>query len=137
MPPEGCSSRRSTSSAAPSGSARTTKQPAWRPTSFGSTSTNLLSPGRLPLHHERLGPPDAPAVLFLHGITESRRYFSARVAPLAGPFHLVLPDLPGFGLSPKPVVSYSVGLFVEAVRSFVEAGGLAGRPLHLVGHSLG
>ena len=89
------------------------------------------------LHSVRLGPPDAPAILFIHGITESHRYFTTRLSSLAGPYHLVLPDLPGFGYSPKPVIHYSVDTFVDAIRSFVVTEGLAGRPLHLVAHSLG
>ncbi|PYT06686.1 MAG: hypothetical protein DMF49_10420 [Acidobacteria bacterium] len=97
----------------------------------------MIRPSALALHYRRIGPDSAPAVLFLHGITESHRYFASRLAGLAGPFHLVLPDLPGFGLSPKPVVSYRIDLFVDAIRAFVEEGELSERPLHLVGHSLG
>ena len=89
------------------------------------------------LHYVRLGHEEAPAVLFLHGITESHRYFKRRVKPMARAWHLVLPDLPGFGHSPKPVVPYRIELFVDAVRKLVLRSGLADRDLHLVGHSLG
>jgi len=92
---------------------------------------------RFDLHHLRVGPEEAPVVLFIHGITESHRYFSRRVAPLAKSFHLLLPDLPGFGRSPKPVTPYRVDFFVDAVRSLLVRLELADRPLHLVGHSLG
>jgi len=73
----------------------------------------------------------------LHGITESRRYFTRSVAPLADRFELVIPDLPGFGLSPKPATRYSIDLFRDAVREFVEHHGLDDRPIHIAGHSLG
>jgi pimeloyl-ACP methyl ester carboxylesterase len=76
-------------------------------------------------------------VLFLHGITESRRYFARAIAPLALRFDLVIPDLPGFGLSPKPATRYSMDLFRDSVRAFLEQHGLHEQPLHLVGHSLG
>lgn len=89
------------------------------------------------LNYARLGREDLPAVLCLHGITESNRYFTTRVGSLAESFHLVLPDLPGFGLSPKPVIDYRVETFARAVRTFIEEQGLEARPLHLVGHSLG
>ncbi len=89
------------------------------------------------LHYVELGPRDAPAVLFLHGITGSRRYWQKKVRPLAGEFRLILPDLLGFGLSPKPHVEYTIELFRDSVRALIEELGLAGRRIVLVGHSLG
>ena len=89
------------------------------------------------LHFLRRGRPQAGTVLFLHGITESRRYFSRPVAPLADRFELIIPDLPGFGLSPKPLTRYSMDLFRGAVREFLVHHGLHDRPLDVVGHSLG
>ncbi|HXI03002.1 MAG TPA: alpha/beta hydrolase, partial [Candidatus Saccharimonadales bacterium] len=64
-------------------------------------------------------------------------YFRGRVAPLASKYRLIIPDLPGFGLSPKPRVDYDPVFFRDSVRSFLTAEGLAGRPCVLVGHSLG
>jgi len=89
------------------------------------------------LHFVRTGGGHAGTVLFLHGITESRRYFADSVAPLAKRFDLVIPDLPGFGLSPKPSTRYSIDLFRDALRTFLEHHDLARRPIHIVGHSLG
>ncbi len=76
-------------------------------------------------------------ILFLHGITESLRYFERRVAALGDRYELLIPDLPGFGLSPKPVARYSMDLFRDAVDSFVDARVDRAAPLHIVGHSLG
>lgn len=90
-----------------------------------------------PLHADRLGDPNAPPIVFLHGITGSRRYFRARVASLASKYRLILPDLPGFGLSPKPHVEYTPKFFRDSVRSFMETEGLTGRPVTFIGHSLG
>ena len=59
------------------------------------------------------------------------------MATLSGRYRLVIPDLPGFGLSPKPHVDYTPIFFRDSVRRFMEAEGLAGRPVVLVGHSLG
>ncbi len=89
------------------------------------------------LHYVERGPADAPPILFLHGITGSRRYWQRRVRPLARDFRLILPDLIGFGLSPKPHVDYTMELFRDSVRSFLEEIGLADRPLAIVAHSLG
>lgn len=89
------------------------------------------------LHSITLGRGRGPTVLFLHGITESRRYFERPVSPLADRFELVIPDLPGFGLSPKPLTRYSMELFRDSVREFLVHRGLHERPIHMVGHSLG
>lgn len=89
------------------------------------------------LHSITLGRPGGHVVVFLHGITESRRYFERPVSTLADRFELVLPDLPGFGLSPKPLVRYSMDLFRTSIREFLVHRGLHERPIHLVGHSLG
>ncbi len=92
---------------------------------------------RGPLHAVRLGNPSNPPIVFLHGITGSRRYWQRRVASLSIGYRLVIPDLIGFGLSPKPPVDYTVPLFASSVRGLLEAEGIAGRPQVLVGHSLG
>ncbi|TDI30338.1 MAG: alpha/beta hydrolase [Acidobacteria bacterium] len=89
------------------------------------------------LAHTVLGPPDGQVILFLHGITGSRRYFLKKVRSLADRYRLLLPDLPGFGDSPKPRTSYTVEFYRDEVRRMVEALGCADQPIHIVGHSLG
>ncbi len=84
-----------------------------------------------------MGDPSSPPIVLLHGITGSRRYFRSRFASLADRYRLVIPDLPGFGLSPKPHVDYTPVFFRDSVRRFLEAEGMAGRPSILIGHSLG
>jgi len=90
-----------------------------------------------PLHAVRLGDPAALPLVFLHGITGSRRYWQRRVAHLSRRYRVVIPDLLGFGLSPKPHVDYTIERFVRSVRGLLESEGIAGRPHILVGHSLG
>jgi pimeloyl-ACP methyl ester carboxylesterase len=89
------------------------------------------------LHFDEHGDKKNPAILFLHGITGSRRYWGKKVRPLAANYHLILPDLIGFGLSPKPHVDYTIDLYRDCVRSLVEELGLDDRPLAIIGHSLG
>ena len=89
------------------------------------------------LHYEDLGPRDAPVVVFLHGITGSRRYWRRGVGRLSRSFRLILPDLLGFGLSPKPHLEYTMEVYRRSVRSLVEGLGLDRRPLMFVAHSLG
>jgi len=89
------------------------------------------------LHFVESGRREAPVVLFLHGITGSRRYWQKKARRLAVDYHLILPDLLGFGLSPKPQVEYTMDLFRDSVRGLMEELRLGDRPLMLVGHSLG
>jgi pimeloyl-ACP methyl ester carboxylesterase len=89
------------------------------------------------LHYEERGPKDAPAVIFLHGITGSRRYWNRGVPRLSGSFRLILPDLLGFGLSPKPHLEYTLEVYRRSVRDLVERLGLDRRPVLFVAHSLG
>ena len=53
------------------------------------------------------GPPDGPCVLLLHGFPELAYSWRAQVAALgAAGYHVVAPDLPGYGRSDKPDVTY-------------------------------
>ena len=85
----------------------------------------------------RFGHPSARPLVFVHGITGSRRYFERRVTSLADRYRIVIPDLLGFGLSPKPPVDYTVARFQHSLRGYLQDNGVAGRPHVLVGHSLG
>src|SRR5262245_62346665 len=100
--------------------------------------TALRAPRGEDLHFLRLSPGrPRGTILFLHGITESRRYFSGPLGALADEYELYIPDLPGFGLSPKPAMTYSMDIFRDAVREFVTHHRLHERPIWVVGHSLG
>src|SRR5262245_39170452 len=57
--------------------------------------------------------------------------------PLASRYRVIIPDLLGFGLSPKPAIDYTLGAFRGALREFLQHEGVAGRKHVLVGHSLG
>jgi len=53
------------------------------------------------------GPPDGPPVLLLHGFPELAYSWRHQVAALgAAGYHVVAPDLPGYGRSDKPDVTY-------------------------------
>lgn len=48
------------------------------------------------------GPKTAPAILLLHGFPTSSHMFRNLIPALAGRYHVVAPDLPGFGFSESP-----------------------------------
>jgi len=91
----------------------------------------------LDLHRTVVGAPGGSPVLLLHGITESRRYWLPRILALGARHRLILPDLPGFGLSPKPFTDYTPEFFVDSLVGLLERERLDSQPLHLIGHSLG
>jgi pimeloyl-ACP methyl ester carboxylesterase len=93
-------------------------------------------PRSLTLHREVAGPESGPPVLLLHGLTASRRYWVPRALPLAAGRRLLVPDLPGFGLSPKPPADYTPAFFAEALLGLLDREGIRTQ-VSLVGHSLG
>lgn len=48
------------------------------------------------------GPANAPAIVLLHGFPTSSHMFRNLIPELAGSYHVVAPDLPGFGFSDSP-----------------------------------
>jgi pimeloyl-ACP methyl ester carboxylesterase len=79
------------------------------------------------------GPPDAPPIVFVHGIRVTRRQWAPQVRDLAGAFRVVAPDLPGHGALADEQFSLDAG--VERLRDIVDAHA-SGRGL-IVGLSLG
>lgn len=92
------------------------------------------------LFSARRGPVVAtgPAVVFLHGLTGSGRYWYRVADRLRGAGReLRLVDLLGFGRSPWPDGDYTLAEHLAALDAWRATAGLADRPLVLVGHSLG
>src|SRR5262245_1105120 len=58
----------------------------------------------LEIFYREAGPKNAPVVLLLHGFPTSSHMFRNLIPALAGEFHLVAPDYPGFGNSSMPTV---------------------------------
>jgi pimeloyl-ACP methyl ester carboxylesterase len=79
----------------------------------------------------------APLVL-VHDFAATRHVWSSAIARLSQTFHVVAPDLPGFGASEKPDpqrYAYGWDAFSESIFDLVAALGL-GR-VHLCGHGMG
>ncbi|GGJ79222.1 hydrolase [Streptomyces camponoticapitis] len=56
----------------------------------------------LKVFYREAGAPDAPTLLLLHGFPSSSHMFRDLIPLLADRFHIVAPDLPGFGRSDMP-----------------------------------
>jgi pimeloyl-ACP methyl ester carboxylesterase len=101
----------------------------------GELRSGFVKVGSLRLHHT-FGGRGAPPVVFVHGLGSSG-YIEWRFnLPSAAGFRKVLaPDLPGFGKSEKPPLSYGVPLFARTLEGYLRS--LRIRSAVLVGASLG
>lgn len=74
-------------------------------------------------------------IMLLHGLGASAERWE-RVMPIfAQHFHVVAPDIIGFGYSDKPEVNYTMPFFVDFVKDFANTLGM--EHLNLIGASLG
>ena len=79
------------------------------------------------IFYRQAGDRAKPALLLLHGFPTSSHMFRDLIPLLAKHFHLVAPDLPGFGLSelkPRSAFSYSFDALARVVGRFTEVIGL-------------
>lgn len=71
--------------------------------------------------YSELGDPSNPDLVLFHGIhaAASGHEFQPVVADLAEEYHVLVPDLPGFGRSDRPALSYSAPLYVAFLTEFL------------------
>jgi pimeloyl-ACP methyl ester carboxylesterase len=82
----------------------------------------------LNIFYREAGNTNAPAVLLLHGFPSSSHMFRDLIPLLADRFHIVAPDLPGFGQSDMPArdkFAYTFDHLAEIIGRFTEVIGLA------------
>ncbi len=78
---------------------------------------------------------DGPAVLFIHGLTNSSRSWARLVDTLSTDHRILAPDLFGHGASAKPMGDYSLSAHAATLRDLLDRLGID--QVTLVGHSLG
>ena len=66
------------------------------------------------------GPPDGKTLILLHGIGASAERWSLVIPALSKYFHVIIPDIIGFGYSDKPAVEYTMDFFIDFFRSFLD-----------------
>jgi pimeloyl-ACP methyl ester carboxylesterase len=84
------------------------------------------------------GSDQAPALVLVHGLFTSHRSFEDLIEALSARFHVIVPDLPGFGESEKPSPArygYGVEAHAEAIADLIAAFGV-GRA-SVLGHAMG
>ena len=79
------------------------------------------------IFYREAGPKTAPAILLLHGFPTSSHMFRNLIPALADTYHVVAPDLPGFGFSDAPgrkQFRYTFERLAETIDNFTRTIGL-------------
>ena len=75
------------------------------------------------IFYREAGPVGAPKLLLLHGFPSAGHMFRDLIPPLADRFHMVAPDLPGFGQSdmpPREKFGYTFDHIADVIDRFTE-----------------
>jgi len=92
-----------------------------------NVSFKTLSVNGFKIFYREVGDPQKPTVLLLHGFPTSSHMFRNLIPQLADDFHVIAPDLPGFGFSDAPghdVFQYTFANVAKVMGDFVEQLGL-------------
>jgi pimeloyl-ACP methyl ester carboxylesterase len=83
--------------------------------------------GGVSLFYREAGSPEAPAILLLHGFGASSYMFRELIPRLADRYHVIAPDLPGFGQTtvlPDTSFDYTFDNLASVIDAFTVAKGL-------------
>ena len=86
------------------------------------------------IFYREAGAKDAPTLLLLHGFPTSSHMFRNLIPPLADRYHVIAPDLPGFGFSKSPGredFRYTFENLAHVIDRFTEEIGLDGYAIYI------
>lgn len=92
-----------------------------------TTHYRTLSVDGHEIFYREAGSPDSPTVLLLHGFPTSSHMYRGLIADLAEQYHVIAPDMPGFGFTvspPRGDFTYSFDNVADVIHHFVDALGL-------------
>jgi len=90
--------------------------------------------GKVTVFYREAGDPGRPTLMLLHGFPSSSHMFRTLIPRLAERYHVVAPDLPGFGFTeapPRGEFEYSFASLAEVMGAFVDAIGLTRFALYI------
>lgn len=101
-------------------------------------SDRFVAANGLRFHYLEWGDPSRPAVLLLHGASQQAHSWDFISLPLSPDYRVLALDQRGHGDSDwAPGGDYSLDAMQGDLDAVIPALGLAGRPFHLIGHSMG
>jgi len=91
------------------------------------TSYHQANVDGISIFYREAGDPSSPTVLLLHGFPTSSHMYRNLIPLLADRYHIIAPDLPGFGFSDAPdrtKYSYTFDHLAETIDTFTQLIGL-------------
>jgi pimeloyl-ACP methyl ester carboxylesterase len=88
------------------------------------TSIHRIEADGVKVFYREAGPADAPVVLLLHGFPTSSFQYRELISHLADRYHVIAPDLPGFGFTEVPAerhYRYSFDALAQTILAFTDA----------------
>lgn len=88
------------------------------------TSIHRIDADGVNVFYREAGPADAPVVLLLHGFPTSSFQYRELMPLLADRYHVIAPDLPGFGFTEVPAerhYTYTFDALAKTITAFTEA----------------
>ncbi|PNG25415.1 alpha/beta fold hydrolase [Methylocella silvestris] len=95
---------------------------------------NFISVNDHRLFYREAGDPKNPAILLLHGFPSSSHMFRDLIPLLAENYHVIAPDLPGFGFTEvrsAPPFKFGFDNLAEVVAAFTDAVGLSRHAIYV------
>lgn len=92
-----------------------------------ATHYNNLQVNGLKIFYREAGPENAPVVLLLHGYPTSSHMYRNLIPVLSKKYHVIAPDLPGFGFSDAPdhlKFEYTFDNLTNTMQGFIDQLGL-------------
>ena len=86
-----------------------------------------IKAGGLNIFYREAGPKNAPVILLMHGYPTSSVMFRNLIPLLSKKYHVIAPDLPGFGFSDAPARSeyaYTFDHLAKTMQAFIDTIGL-------------
>ncbi len=98
------------------------------------TTIHRIEADGVNVFYREAGPADAPVVLLLHGFPTSSFQYRDLIPRLADRYHVIAPDLPGFGFTEVPEkrkYKYTFDALAETMLAFTDALGLTRYALYV------